>query len=131
MSVTSRPARSIAGHHLRQGRDVAAGEDVFGDPRIGDAGAFRAADRVQQHHAVVGEQFGALAEERVVVTDADMLEHADRDDAVETLRDVAVVLQGNSTRPPSPFSSARLRASASCSSESVTPVTSAPHVSAR
>ena len=79
--------------HLGQRRDVAAGEDVFGDPRIGDAGPFGAADRMQQHHAVVGEQVGAFAEERVVVADADMLEHADRDDAVEPLRDVAVVLQ--------------------------------------
>ena len=46
-------------------------------------GPFGAADRVQQHHAVVGEQLGAVAEEGVVVADADMLEHADRDDAVE------------------------------------------------
>ena len=48
---------------------------------------------MQQHDAVVGEQLRALAEERVVVIDADMLEHADRDDAVERPVDVAIVLQ--------------------------------------
>ena len=54
---------------------------------------FRAADRMQQHHAVVGEQLGAFAEEGVVVIDADMLEHADRNDAVERSLHVAIVLQ--------------------------------------
>ena len=39
------------------------------------------------------EQLGALAEEGVVEADADMLEHADRDDAVEAAVDVAIVLQ--------------------------------------
>ena len=48
---------------------------------------------MQQHHAVVVEQSRAFAEERVVEADADMLEHADRDDAVELLRHVAIVLQ--------------------------------------
>ena len=48
---------------------------------------------MQQHHAVVGQQLGAFAEERIVVADADMLEHADRDDAVELLLHIAIVLQ--------------------------------------
>ena len=48
---------------------------------------------MQHHDAVVGEQLRALAEERVVMIDADMLEHADRDDAVERSVDVAIVLQ--------------------------------------
>ena len=34
-----------------------------------------------------------LGEEFVVVADADVLEHADRDDAVEGFADVAIVLQ--------------------------------------
>ena len=93
MSVTSSPARSIGGQHFRQRGNVAAGEDVLRDPGVGDRGSFRPADRMQQHHAVVGEQVMALAEESVVVADADMLEHADRDDPVEFLRHVAIVLQ--------------------------------------
>ena len=48
---------------------------------------------MQHHDAVVAEQLRALAEERLVMIDADMLEHADRDDAVERPVDVAVVLQ--------------------------------------
>ena len=34
-----------------------------------------------------------LGEELVIMVDADVLEHADRDDAVERLGDVAIVLQ--------------------------------------
>src|SRR5712691_1906770 len=48
---------------------------------------------MQQQHAVVVEQGMALAEEGIVEADADMLEHADRDDAIEFLRHVAIVLQ--------------------------------------
>ena len=39
-----------------------------------------------RNDAVVVENLRALAEERVVITDADMLEHADRNDAVECVR---------------------------------------------
>ncbi len=48
---------------------------------------------MQHHHAVVAEQLRTLAEEGAVVIDADMLEHADRHDAVERSRHVAIVLQ--------------------------------------
>ena len=48
---------------------------------------------MQQNDAVGLEQLGAFTEERVVEADADMLEHADRDDAIVALTDVAVVLQ--------------------------------------
>ena len=48
---------------------------------------------MQQHHAIIGEQLGASLEKCVVVVDADMLEHADRDDAVERAVDVAIILQ--------------------------------------
>ena len=41
--------------------------------------------------AVVGEEARALAEELGIVPDAHMLEHADRDDAVELLVEIAVV----------------------------------------
>src|SRR5215471_2114139 len=40
--------------YFGQGGDVTAGENIFRDPRIGDARAFGAADRMQQHNAVVG-----------------------------------------------------------------------------
>ena len=65
------------GHHLGQGGDIAAGEDVLGDPRIGCAGPRRTADRMQHHHAVLGEDVGAFGEVGIVEVDADMLEHAD------------------------------------------------------
>ena len=41
------------------------------------------ADRVQKHHAVGLQEVAALGEEFVVMLGADVLEHADRDDAVE------------------------------------------------
>ena len=93
MSVTRRPGALDRRQDLRQRRNVAAREDVFADPGIGDAGAFGAADRMQQHDAVVGERGAAFAEELVIEADPDMLEHADRDDAVERAGHVAVVLQ--------------------------------------
>ena len=48
---------------------------------------------MQHHHAVIGEQPAALPEEFSEMPDADMFEHADRDDAIETLVEVAVILQ--------------------------------------
>jgi hypothetical protein len=48
---------------------------------------------MQQHHPIVIEEAVALAKEGVIKADAYMLEHADRDDAVEFLRHVPVVLQ--------------------------------------
>src|SRR5262249_33942339 len=47
---------------------------------------------MQHHDAVVGERPRALAKERGVVADADVLEHADRDDPVIVLGDITVVL---------------------------------------
>ena len=78
---------------LRQRGNVAAGENIFRDPGAGDVGSFRAADRMQHHHALVGEQLRALLEERVVVIDANMLKHADRHNAVEGTGDIAIILQ--------------------------------------
>ena len=46
---------------------------------------------MQQHDAVGLQQRRAFVEEGAVVVDADMLEHADRDDAVEALGKVAIV----------------------------------------
>src|SRR5712671_3670018 len=46
---------------------------------------------MQHHDAVVGENAGAFLEESIIEADADMLEHADRDDTVEGAGYVAVV----------------------------------------
>src|SRR3546814_19177342 len=76
--------------------DIFAGEGV-GRPRFAEA-----ADRVEQHHPVGGHQVRAGAEEGVVIMRADMLEHADRHDAVEAprvaQRKVAIVEDRKSTR---------------------------------
>src|SRR6266478_4333349 len=46
---------------------------------------------MQHHDAVVGENAGAFLEERIIEADADMLEHADRDNTVEGAAHVAIV----------------------------------------
>ena len=48
---------------------------------------------MEQHHPIVLEQSADFGEEFVVPVDADVLEHADRDDAVEGFADIAIVLQ--------------------------------------
>ena len=58
-------------------------------------GGSDAADGVQAHHAVVLQQLARLGEVLVEMGRADVFEHADRDDAVEALVDVAVVLQAD------------------------------------
>ena len=58
-----------------------------------DARTVRPADGVDDRHAVVGQQVVHRVKEPVVVTEADMFEHTDRNDAVELLVNVPVVLQ--------------------------------------
>jgi hypothetical protein len=48
---------------------------------------------MEHHHPIVLEQASNLGEELVIMIDADVLEHAHRDDAVELLGDVAIILQ--------------------------------------
>src|ERR1700729_2213107 len=79
--------------HFRQARNVAAGEDIFADPGVRNAGNGVAADGMEKHHPIVLEQSPDLGEEFVVPDDADVLEHADRDNAVEGFADIAIVLQ--------------------------------------
>ena len=62
-------------------------------PRVGCARRLHAADGVQQHDSVVGQQLLHFGEELPVVRRAHMLEHAHRDDAVEGARLLAVVAQ--------------------------------------
>src|SRR5271166_2470443 len=78
---------------LRKARNVAAREDVLADPRIGCARHGVPADRVEQHHAVVIELPANGLEKFVVAEYANMLEHANRHDAVEGFPHVAIVLQ--------------------------------------
>jgi hypothetical protein len=63
--------------HLRQGRDVASGENVFLDPGAGGARAIGTVDGMENRHTIILEECMALAEEFLVVADAHMLEHAD------------------------------------------------------
>src|ERR1700722_16313427 len=84
------------GHYFGQSGDVAAGENVFRNPGIGDIGPVRTADRMQHHDAVVGQKFGAAPEVGLVEVDADVLEHSDRYDAVEGAGNVAIILEQKS-----------------------------------
>jgi hypothetical protein len=78
-------------HYFGERWNVAAREDVFGDPSIGEAGPMRSADCGQHHDAVVGEKLGTFGKESIIEIDADMFEHADRDDAVEGTGNVTVI----------------------------------------
>ena len=48
---------------------------------------------MEHHHPIVFEEAADLPKELIVAIDANVFEHADRDDAVEGLGDVAIVLQ--------------------------------------
>src|SRR5437867_4927277 len=48
---------------------------------------------MEHHHALLIENCLDLAEESGIIPHADMLEHADRNDAVEPIPDSAIVLQ--------------------------------------
>ena len=79
--------------HLGQRGRVAAREDVLPDKGVGRARPVDAADRMQQRDSVVGQQVAYRAEELGIVPDADVLEHADRDDPVEPAAERAVIAQ--------------------------------------
>src|SRR3974377_2403587 len=68
---------------FRQGRNVAAGEDVLGDPGIGYPGWTVPTDCVQERDAVFGKKLRTLVEEDVVKADPAMFEHADRNNSIE------------------------------------------------
>src|SRR5216684_469001 len=71
---------------------MTAGKYIFGDPWIGVARLVQTSDRVQQHHAVIGELIAATAKKCVVVVEPDMLKHADRNDSVEASPAVSIIL---------------------------------------
>ena len=86
------------GDDLGDGGDITARKYVPGDPGAGHVGAGRAADRMQDHHAVIAEKLGASPKKPLVETNADMLEHADRHDPVEPARNIAIVAEEKSRR---------------------------------
>src|SRR5262245_5001959 len=76
-----------------QRRRIGTGEDIL--PQPGACGARRAhvADGMQQHQTVIGQQRVDLGEELGIAVHAYMLEHANRNDAIEALGDFSVVQQ--------------------------------------
>ena len=54
---------------------------------------------LQEHDPIVGHEIVRLVEELAEAADADVLEHAHRDDAVEAARDFAVVLKAELDAP--------------------------------
>ena len=125
MSVATEPGRARSrGSTSRQRRRVAAGEDVFGDPGIGGARPVRLRPMACISATPSGcRQRVTVSKNAPVMADADMLEHADRDDAVEALRHARDSPAARSvTRSDRPAAAARAAASASCSVERVMPV---------
>ena len=85
-------------HHLPQARGVAAGEDPLLQPCV-DRGGTVAADAVDEREAVRLERAGDDLAEGRVVPDADVLQHAHRDERVAGALDVAVVVLHELHRP--------------------------------
>src|SRR5262245_6300673 len=93
LDVGDKQPRSLDhGQHLGQRRNIAPRENVLRDPRISDAAPFRTADRMEQHHAVITEELHAFLKKGAVITNAHMLEHADRNNAVEWPAYIAIIL---------------------------------------
>ena len=81
----------MAGTIWTERRRIAAGEDVFRRPGVGGAGAIGAGDRVDEGDAIGLQEALHRLEILPEVRQADMFEHADRDDAVELAGDAAIV----------------------------------------
>ena len=78
-------------HHLAQRRRAGPGEDALLDPRL-QLRREVAADRVDQPAAAAAQGApGDMAKPQVIV-DADVLEHADRDEGIVVAADVAVIV---------------------------------------
>src|SRR6185503_6962026 len=81
------------GHDLRKRRHVASREYVLRDPRVGGTFAVQSADRVEQRDTVILQVLPEYGEKRIVVAQAHVFEHSDRDDAGERLVQGAIVLE--------------------------------------
>ena len=112
-------------HDLRQRRDVAARENVLGDPGIGDVGPFGAADGVQQHDAVVEPAGRRICGKKHRRSQARRVRTCRPRRSGRTFRHVAIVLQAEVDRGGQVLFAARCLAIARCSSDSVMPVTCA------
>src|SRR5262245_12424199 len=88
---------------LGKRRYVAAGKNVFGDPRIGDVRTFGPADGMEQQYPVILEQGGTFAEKYIVVSNSDVLKHADGHDPIEPAPRFTIVLQAKLGRAGKPF----------------------------
>ena len=71
------------GDQLGQRRDIAAGEDVFAGPFVGDARPAHPAAAMREHHPVVLQQAVGVREEARIMRRAEMLDQADAGDPVE------------------------------------------------
>ena len=80
---------------FRQGRAIAAGENVFGDEICRCPARPRAPDEVNERHPAGFEHFAHMAKILAVMGDADMLEHPHRHDPVKGLMHVAVIGEAN------------------------------------
>ena len=76
-----------------QSRNITAREDVFLDESVGVGRTVGASNRVQEKDTVLLQQARRMLEVFREMPDTDMFEHADRNDAVETVLDGAVVAQ--------------------------------------
>ena len=90
-------AKLLAGRQrFAQRRYIAAGENILRDPGIGCTGAIGTADSMQQRDPVIGKPLPQHIEEFLVMGNADMLEHAHRDNPVETAGNLAIIFQAES-----------------------------------
>ena len=81
------------GNDLRQRGIIAAWEDIFQGEGVGFSRHAEPSDGVEQHDPIVGEQLAAFVEEYVILRHADMLEHPDRHDPVESSFERAIIDQ--------------------------------------
>ena len=92
MSVMKSPLPSIAAVTSESAASEPPGK-MYLERRVGGRGAVEAADGVDQRHALVFEEAAHDAKVGGIVCEADVLEHADRDDAIVAAFFGAIILQ--------------------------------------
>jgi hypothetical protein len=86
-----KPSGLYAGQNLREGRDVTPREDVLLYPAACHRRAQHPTDRMDHREAIHGEKARNDVEKIRIIWHANMLEHADRDYAIELPLDVAII----------------------------------------
>ncbi len=81
-------------------RHITSGEDIFNDPRIGRRRSELLTDCVHKGYAILIEHLRNFLEISIVIRQADMLEHSNRDDAIKLLVDLAIIEQTEIDPPP-------------------------------